>query len=115
MTRELDSGVFVKNPLALAHPHNGPQLFAKQLVAVAIVAFLLAAASGRRQPVHLRLYMHDVMRGLRTTAIHLIHGVGHPPLRGAAAPPAASRCRGRRAERNDPDAGGDGRGASSSS
>ena len=27
---------------------------------------------------HLRLYMHDVMRGPGTTAIHLIHGVGPP-------------------------------------
>ena len=55
-----------------------PSSSAKQLVAVAVVAFLLAAASGRRQPVHLRLYMHDVMRGPGTTAIHLIHGVGPP-------------------------------------
>ncbi|KAL6880453.1 hypothetical protein ACP4OV_012018 [Aristida adscensionis] len=50
--------------------------------AVAVVALLLAAAdvasAGRRQPVHLRLYMHDVMRGPGTTAIHLIHGVGPP-------------------------------------
>ena len=51
---------------------------AKQLVDVAVVTFLLATASGRQQPVHLRLNMHDVMRGLETTAIHLIHSVGPP-------------------------------------
>ena len=63
-----------------------PSSSAKQLIAVAgaafllatAVAFLLAAESGRPQPVHLRLYMHDVMRGPGTTAIHLIHGVGPP-------------------------------------
>jgi len=57
-----------------------PSSSAKQLVAVAVAvsAFLLAAASSRQQPVHLRLYMHDVMRGPGTTAIHLIHGVGPP-------------------------------------
>jgi hypothetical protein len=36
-----------------------PRSSAKQLVAVAIVAFLLAVSSGHQQPVHLRLYMHD--------------------------------------------------------
>ena len=55
-----------------------PRSSAKQPVAVAIVAFLLAGSSGHQQPVHLRLYMHDVMRGPGTTAIHLIHGVGPP-------------------------------------
>ena len=55
-----------------------PSSSAKQLIAVAGAAFLLAAESGRPQPVHLRLYMHDVMRGPGTTAIHLIHGVGPP-------------------------------------
>ncbi|KAL6598063.1 hypothetical protein ACP70R_046484 [Stipagrostis hirtigluma subsp. patula] len=52
------------------------------LAAVAVAALLLAAAgvasAGSRRPVHLRLYMHDVMRGPGTTAIHLIHGVGPP-------------------------------------
>jgi hypothetical protein len=57
-----------------------PSSSAKQLVAVAVavLAFQLAGASGLRQSVHLRLYMHDVMRGPGTTAIHLIHGVGPP-------------------------------------
>ena len=65
--------------LAESQAHTmAPSSSVKQLVAVAVSAFLLAAASSRQQPVHLRLYMHDVMRGPGTTAIHLIHGVGPP-------------------------------------
>ena len=65
--------------LAESQAHTmAPSSSAKQLVAVAVSAFLLAASSSRQQPVHLRLYMHDVMRGPGTTAIHLIHGVGPP-------------------------------------
>ncbi|KAL6880452.1 hypothetical protein ACP4OV_012017 [Aristida adscensionis] len=56
------------------------------LLATAAAALLLAAAdAGRRRPVHLRLYMHDIIGGPNQTAIHLIHGVGppHASLRGA--------------------------------
>ena len=80
-----------------------PSSSAKQLIAVAgaafllatSVAFLLAAESRRPQPVHLRLYMHDVMRGPGTTAIHLIHGVGPPGRRttSSGAPTSATRRR----------------------
>jgi len=77
-----------------------PSSSAKQLIAVAgaafllatAVAFLLAADSGRPQPVHLRLYMHDVMRGPGTTAIHLIHGSGRRTT-SSGAPTSATRRR----------------------
>src|SRR5438105_4127697 len=51
---------------------------AKQLLVAAIVALLLAAdtVSARRRPVHLRLYMHDIIGGPGRTAIRLIWGVG---------------------------------------
>ncbi|CAM0151684.1 unnamed protein product [Urochloa decumbens] len=50
------------------------------LVAAVLAGLLLAAdvASARRRPVHLRVYMHDVIGGPERTAIRLIWGVGPP-------------------------------------
>ena len=56
----------------------GSSSVAKRQLVLFAAALVLAVASARRRPVHLRLYMHDVMRGPGTTAIHLIHGVGPP-------------------------------------
>ncbi|WVZ60967.1 hypothetical protein U9M48_010913 [Paspalum notatum var. saurae] len=55
------------------------------VLAVTVVAFLLAMADARRCPVHLRLYMHDIIGGPEQTAIHLIRDVGppHASLKGA--------------------------------
>ncbi|KAL6647637.1 hypothetical protein ACP70R_015074 [Stipagrostis hirtigluma subsp. patula] len=60
-----------------------PQLL--PLLVAVVVAPLLAAAGARRRPVHLRLYMHDIIGGPGATAIHLIRGAGppHATLRGA--------------------------------
>src|SRR4051812_7537653 len=55
------------------------------LVAAVAIALLLVAADARRRPVHLRLYMHDIIGGPGQTAIHLIRNVGppHASLKGA--------------------------------
>ncbi|KAJ1293073.1 hypothetical protein BS78_01G040100 [Paspalum vaginatum] len=55
------------------------------VLAATVVALLLAMADARRRPVHLRLYMHDIIGGPEQTAIHLIRNVGppHASLRGA--------------------------------
>lgn len=55
------------------------------LVATVAIALLLVAADARRRPVHLRLYMHDIIGGPGQTAIHLIRNVGppHTSLKGA--------------------------------
>ncbi|CAL5092183.1 unnamed protein product [Urochloa decumbens] len=53
----------------------------KQVVLVVVASLLLLAAdvaSARRRPVHLRVYMHDVIGGPERTAIRLIWGVGPP-------------------------------------
>ncbi|CAN6163681.1 unnamed protein product [Urochloa humidicola] len=43
-----------------------------------LVALSLAAADARRRPVHLRLYMHDILGGPEQTAIRLIRNAGPP-------------------------------------
>ncbi|OEL16926.1 hypothetical protein BAE44_0022053 [Dichanthelium oligosanthes] len=55
------------------------------LLVVTVVALFLAAADARRRPVHLRLYMHDIIGGPEQTAIHLIRNAGppHKSLKGA--------------------------------
>ncbi|CAL5053409.1 unnamed protein product [Urochloa decumbens] len=57
------------------------------LLPVAVIALSLAAAADarRRRPVHLRLYMHDIIDGPEQTAIHLIRNAGppHESLKGA--------------------------------
>jgi hypothetical protein len=52
---------------------------------VAVVLLLVAAADASQRPVHLRLYMHDIIGGPGQTAIHLIRNVGppHTSLKGA--------------------------------
>ncbi|TVU13278.1 hypothetical protein EJB05_40815, partial [Eragrostis curvula] len=54
---------------------NAKQLLLLLVVAVALSSSLLAV-DGSRQPVHLRLYMHDLIGGPQRTAIRLIWGVG---------------------------------------
>ncbi|XP_062188251.1 dirigent protein 1-like [Phragmites australis] len=51
-----------------------------QLLVTVVLALLLAGdvVSARRRPVHLRLYMHDIIGGPERTAIRLIWGVGPP-------------------------------------
>ncbi|TVU13263.1 hypothetical protein EJB05_40799, partial [Eragrostis curvula] len=46
------------------------------LVVVVALSSSLLAVDGRRRPVHLRLYMHDVIGGQERTAIRLIWGAG---------------------------------------
>ncbi|TVU13276.1 hypothetical protein EJB05_40813, partial [Eragrostis curvula] len=53
---------------------NAKQLLLLLVVAVALSSLL--AVDGRRRPVHLRLYMHDVIGGPERTAIRLIWGAG---------------------------------------
>ncbi|PUZ68179.1 hypothetical protein GQ55_2G004700 [Panicum hallii var. hallii] len=60
---------------------------AKQQLVLIAAALVLAVASARRRPVHLRLYMHDITGGPGRTAVPLVNGTG--PLNPSM--PAGSR------------------------
>ncbi|RCV22640.1 hypothetical protein SETIT_4G236800v2 [Setaria italica] len=75
---------------SISQTHHNGQLCkaaasARLLLLVAVIVLLLPSADARRRPVHLRLYMHDIIGGPEQTAIHLIRNAGppHKSLKGA--------------------------------